>query len=466
MHSLSLSNLLTSEQTMQLARSFIDCVKISFDIVKDIDTWFDKVMPGAAAAENKVLFDNLKGILQQIGQIIRPFMKMARIGVTIKLLVSLFLTYFDLVTDGLVTRTFFALGYDGWAIASIAFVGTSILLQAWMTMHQYKKRPWRERASRIIVAALGLGPIVEGYQVWTGSTSDDKDLWMSTETMLSTLKAFEIAIESIPESVIQMSLFMGMTWEDVTPVQLVSLFSSFLAGAFITTEANLNHDRRESLSQPGSPLHGWVPSATGRFVRCALGMFLFNTFFFCQFVFTLSMLRSATKSFGAVAALVCAEFAAVLGYILIKREVPFPGVMQDGFLAWAVGIIGIFVFTLITNTTPMLLAIHPNAIGPEVMASIVCYRLVANVLVSVYSAGRIEAAVGSNDWLTMHTALGACGTMTVLCVVGLWLFFGNIDEEFDKGVFWRPTSGKQNLKECWEDEEIWGKKIKTKDEES
>jgi hypothetical protein len=115
-------------------------------------------------------------------------MKMARIGVTIKLLISLFLTYFDLVTDGLVTRTFFALGYDGWAIASIAFVGTSIFLQTWITRQQYKKRPLRERASRILVAAFGLGPIVEGYQVWTGSTSDDKDLWMPTEEMLSVLK--------------------------------------------------------------------------------------------------------------------------------------------------------------------------------------------------------------------------------------------------------------------------------------
>jgi hypothetical protein len=72
LHSLSLYNLLTPAQTRQLAKSFIECVKISFDIVKDIDTWFDKVMPCASSADDEVLFDNLKGILQQIGKIIRP----------------------------------------------------------------------------------------------------------------------------------------------------------------------------------------------------------------------------------------------------------------------------------------------------------------------------------------------------------------------------------------------------------
>ena len=71
-----------------------------------------------------------------------------------------------------------------------------------------------------------------------GVTSDDKDLWMPSSTVLMTMQGVEICVKSIPQSVIQMSLVLGMASEDNTPIQLVSLFSSFAACAFIQTEGN------------------------------------------------------------------------------------------------------------------------------------------------------------------------------------------------------------------------------------
>ena len=52
-----------------------------------------------------------------------------------------------------------------------------------------------------------------------------------------------------------------------------------------------------------------------------------------------------------------------------------------------------------------------------------------------------------------------------LAAIGLALFFKNCDKNFDRSLFWRPKKGKQNVRDCWNDEKIWEKAFTTKDEE-
>jgi hypothetical protein len=193
---LSLLQPLTDKQVQLVSRSFVDCVKASHDATKDIGVWFDKKMP-KVTDEHKALADNFRRVLAQIGKIIRPGLKMARIGVAAKLFLSTSLSYSDLFTDTLVTKQFYDAGLVGWGNASIACVGISLFLQTWLAYSQYRKRPGTERILMLLVTMFGLGPLVEGFNVWTGNTSDKDDLLMSPENMLANMKAVEIAVESV-----------------------------------------------------------------------------------------------------------------------------------------------------------------------------------------------------------------------------------------------------------------------------
>lgn len=488
LHNLSLLQPLTDKQVQLVSRSFIDCVKASHDAAKDIGVWFDKKMP-QVADEHKVLADNFRRILAQIGKVIRPGLKMARIGLTVKLTMSTLLSYSDLVTDILVVEQFYDQALSGWGDASIACVGFSLFVQAFLTWQQYGQRSAQERITRTLMAASGLGPLVEGYYVWTEKTGDMADLSYNPEFMLALLKATEIAVESIPESVIQMSLVVGMSSSAITPVQWVSLLSSFAAGGyapssqfvlpfpltphllthrFINTEGNLSFVRAQALGAPGNPFFKWVPSETGQFARCALGLFSFSASFFFMFVFTLSMLFHATGSFKAVAILTGAEIGTVLCYKAWQRELfGFMINATSSPQASAGNILFVSVSVLLSSTSPLLNISFPGNMGPHVFAGIIIWRMVSSAPIIFMSAR--EVATKDGYWITVQAAMSAYGAAMIVSVGGLLVFFRHLDPSFEKWRFWRPQTGRQMVAEMMLDTRMWTKpddEIKNKDDES
>jgi hypothetical protein len=105
MHHQSLFDKLSDAQLKKLARSFVSCIKDSGDVATDVSIWFDKKMPIKLAREHKNLLANIKRLLTHIALIIRPNMKMARVGLTLKVIASTVLTYSDLVTDSMVSHS-------------------------------------------------------------------------------------------------------------------------------------------------------------------------------------------------------------------------------------------------------------------------------------------------------------------------------------------------------------------------
>ena len=76
----------------------------------------------------------------------------------------------------------------------------AIMAQAVGTFFQYAKKPRKEQAGRTLAALMGLAPLIEGLSVWTGK--EDPDLLFSGPMMYAFMKSYEIAFESIPESII------------------------------------------------------------------------------------------------------------------------------------------------------------------------------------------------------------------------------------------------------------------------
>lgn len=111
----------------------------------------------------------------------------------------------------------------------------------------------------------------------------------------------------------------------------------------------------------------------------------------------------------------------------------------------------------------MYVGAAPWELGPEVFAAIICWRIVSSAVVVVYSVNTMTAM--RDTWLSLEMALGACGAAIFFCVGGLLLFFGSLDDEFDKTRLWRPQSGKQYFAEEWDAQEVWAKGCPTKEAE-
>ena len=180
--------------------------------------------------------------LIEIAKRSRTAKKMARIGVALKILLTLVLGYADVVTDFLVAKSYYDAGESGTAQATAGFAILAIVLQAVMTFFQYAKKPWKEQGGRTLAALLGLGPLIEGLSVWTGK--EDPDVMLSGPMIYATMKGIEIAFESIPECVIQLRGLFKAKAGDIQTIQIIGVVSSIVSGAFIMTGERVRGAKR------------------------------------------------------------------------------------------------------------------------------------------------------------------------------------------------------------------------------
>ncbi|GMI04368.1 hypothetical protein TrLO_g9667 [Triparma laevis f. longispina] len=117
--------------------------------------------------------ENQKKFLIAIAKRYRTTRKMARIGVALKLFMTLILGYIDVLTDLLVAKSYYGVEEIGTTYATAGFAVLAIVLQALGTFFQYAKKSWRERFGHTLLALLGLAPLIEGPNLWTGKEDDD-----------------------------------------------------------------------------------------------------------------------------------------------------------------------------------------------------------------------------------------------------------------------------------------------------
>ena len=79
----------------------------------------------------------------EISVLMKPLVKMARIGVLTRVLFSLVLSYTDLVTDMLVCRDYWNTGRTQLAYASGGCIALALFGQALLTFYQYRVRGGR-----------------------------------------------------------------------------------------------------------------------------------------------------------------------------------------------------------------------------------------------------------------------------------------------------------------------------------
>jgi len=161
--------------------SFTDAVKLSTDDIQtEMELWFDNQFPKFVAQGDekmKVVVANLREMFVKFAISMRPIIKMSRIGVGARLLMMSSLSYFDMVTDFLVSKKLWKLGLYSWCYASLTCVGSSLSIQVLFCYIQYgSSRHGMELAKVMIPAALGLSPLMQSHQVWTGQPNDGERL--------------------------------------------------------------------------------------------------------------------------------------------------------------------------------------------------------------------------------------------------------------------------------------------------
>ncbi|GMH76012.1 hypothetical protein TL16_g06942 [Triparma laevis f. inornata] len=310
---------------------------------------------------------------------------------------------------------------------------------------------------------VGLGPLLEGLNVWTGK--EDPDLLLSGPVMYAGLKAVEIAFESIPESIIQIGGLLKQNYEDIQTIQIIGVISSIVSGAFIMTDGNFGFNLSKFLASAGDPYYGWISKIGGWEKRRQMfGMFLFNACYFAQFVFAMSLFAEAFGSRAPLFILLGVEFCAVSAYMGLRKGELFgwallghPSIFHNyigPLLVWAW-------YYMLVSAVPLLIAAAPMELGPDVFAGTMVWRLLTNGGIIYVALGDL----GTEHYLSVGTGMTGYAASLGLAVVGLALFLNNCDPKFDRSLFWKAKRGEQHARECWSDEKVWEKDFKTKDEE-
>ena len=96
------------------------------------------------------------------------------------------------------------------------------------------------------LALFGCSSLVEGFNTWTGT--ETADLVISPSVIYALTKAIEIAFESIPESIIQISGLIGASKGQIEAFHVFSVVSSILVAAFIMMGGQLgvHYDGRQT----------------------------------------------------------------------------------------------------------------------------------------------------------------------------------------------------------------------------
>ncbi|GMH84660.1 hypothetical protein TL16_g09988 [Triparma laevis f. inornata] len=430
-----------------------------------VGVWYAEKWPHEELDKQEV--ENMKGFLVMVARRAARLkdVKKRRMGATVKIVSTLFIGYFDIMTDFLVAKSYYEQDKMNMAYGTAGCALLAIMMQAVTTFFQYGRKPLRERMWRTLVAMTGLGPLMEGKRLWMGV--EDTDLVVTAPVMFAGMKALEVSFEAVPEAIIQVSGLLSANLDEIKWIQIVGVISSVVCGAFIMTDGNFGFIQSKHMKSPWDPFYNWVPRHPGfGKMSCKFGMFLFILCYFSQFIWSMSLFgeygevwrqgRACFFFIGIEYLVVCAYMGrkgeafgvSVVSHPLSRRDHVLP------FILWGL-------YYLLVCAAPMLIAAAPCELGPEVFSSVIVWRLFTNGILTFIALQRLPAS----HYLTVQTGMLMYWFCLIGALLGLAIFFRNCNKNFTISTFWKPISAKKHVKRIWRDPRVWEKAYMTKDEE-
>jgi hypothetical protein len=225
-----------------VAESYIDIVKsYSGNVEEGVRKFCDEVLPEGEVLARELLID--------LAPKIKPSLKLARVGLAARMLLSITLTYVDLITDFLVLKEY---GEGGEAMRKYFHISLTILavstlwnvFVAWIA----NKKKGTKAVGKGLIALIQLNPLVHGLNVWRGvdqSEDDEVDPFL----IFLMVRVGELIFEVMPETVLQ--LFVIYHTKDISWTSTISILSSVVSAAFIMTDNSMMFERRLMVSARG-----------------------------------------------------------------------------------------------------------------------------------------------------------------------------------------------------------------------
>jgi len=399
----------TDAEVNELVESYMDTVSCSGNAELNIRTWYEQAFPKDVPALELERFN--VAVFTRMAVIIKPLKKLGRVGLVFRLLLVLFMSYSDMITDVLVIKQYYRDGDMGYFRLALGFMVFTALNHAVFTYINLSRRPLSKSLPRVLASLCLLSPLLDGHAVWSGQEKDSDDIF-DPLTMLAFTRCVELLGESMPESILQLTILMKT--ESPTLLQKFSILSSIVAAAFTMADTSISTEQSAMNSQRRGPythpIYGLVRNSTPGLLALYSSQFLFIggyltlgilalasvivwhwPSFFIWYVLELCIWRyTVTRALG--------KYTTGLHYASAG----------EGF-----SIFFLYCVQGMMDYLPWLQVRHPSAFGGgKVFAGWIAYRFIVTLVISLVVGSmmleRKDVLVSSTAYSTMVTTAATC----------------------------------------------------------
>jgi hypothetical protein len=317
--------------------------------------------------------------------LLKPTLKFARWGATIRVLFLLFLSYSDMITDILVGMRFYDKGKetgdfdDFYQTAGI--LATAVFFHVLLSLIKNAKRDISVKIRGALFALFLLSPAIESFNYWRGEERTE-DHVMEPVLFLVAARAVEMVLESLPEAAIQMKIMFKT--EVPETLMIVSIAASIIAAGYTMADTNISFERNKMNAQArgvGShPAWGIIPSSQVGIAVMSFGFFVFHMCYLASGVLSMTGIFLSFKPI-YVLIILALEYVVVLGCVYWRQgnlHIPTERKHNLSFMS----LVSWFVLGPLMNSfTPFVVARTVAIFGRGFQIKWLVYRLALNCFV-------------------------------------------------------------------------------------
>mmetsp|Transcript_15548 Transcript_15548/g.36164 ORF Transcript_15548/g.36164 Transcript_15548/m.36164 type:complete len:886 (-) Transcript_15548:66-2723(-) len=402
----------------------------------------------ATAAQRDAL---AKAVVVELAEKLRLPLKLSRWRLVMRVLVILAISQVDLATDLLMLVQYSHDGNEGALVASACILGTGWLAHIWTALNHSTGRGTKAIVHELLIAATFLAPVVGTYRFIVGAEVGEGTSMLEPLFVYAVIKAIELVFESIPESILQVSVLLQSEsgGEAVSSLSVASFAVSLLAAGLLVTDLNytIESDKMKAQQTPGvHPFHGFLRAS-------ALGQ---AALFFSSWAFLSAYLACTVFAFGCLLvtqpswvflALATTEFGIIVAFKAAQGELVSGPDHTNSTVVVVFSSLGHYI---VTSSTPMYQLRHPSELGPQAFSGLIGYRLVANTAIVYLTApffDKLDMA------MTTELAVFIYGIAFVVAVVSLAATLCSMEPRC-RHTFIGLKTGKRFWREYWMTEEL------------
>ena len=397
-----------------LVESCITTIKGCTSLSVAVESWADGALPKGMGEEGRRFARYYKRFLKALAIRIVTWLKMARIGLAVRISVALLLTYYDIVTDVLVSLEYVNTpGREQYFKASVGIMVLAISGHCIISYLNNKKKATKVRIIRLLTSLFMMTPVIDGYNVWVGKEKDLEEQFSPTQSLVAS-RVVELMGESLPESVIQTYILLNSSSEDTSAIMVFSILASLSASAFIMTDSSISNERehmgKSYLGPYAHPVFGYVPTKVGNQMGLYFGMFCFLFGYLGLNIFTLTTMATHLPKI-LIPSIHVVEFILFILFLYKNGNIYFVGAPLDNEVISSV-LVNLGYYLLMAFLPWTTLRNSMNC-GGKMFSGWIMYTTLKNIIVSSYGLFAL-----SNGGQTVQVSVFvSCITLVVLGTV-------------------------------------------------